>query len=97
MKDMAIFCIAIVIIMGLFIVFGTGCAESNRSQSDYNNKITVVHICDMGGNCTDYEIQTWYDNQGSGIGFTTKDGNYVWCSEGTYIMASEYCPICGRR
>ena len=31
------------------------------------------------------------------LGFITTDGNYIWCSEGTYIMASEYCPICGRK
>lgn len=88
--------IAIIVIMALFIFCGASC-DSNVSYNDTNNRLTIVHICDMGGNCTDYEIQTWYDNQGSGIGFTTKDGNYVWCSEGTYIMASEYCPICGRR
>lgn len=89
--------IIIILIMVLAFVFMGASCKSNRSTADYNNKLNIVHICDMSGNCTDYEIQTWYDNQGSGIGFTTKDGNYVWCSEGTYIMASEYCPICGRR
>lgn len=89
--------IIIILIMVLAFVFMGASCESNRSTVDYNNTLNIVHICDMGGNCTDYEIQTWYDNQGSGIGFATKDGNYIWCSEGTYIMASEYCPICGRR
>lgn len=90
--------IIIIAIMMLFIFCGASCdADSNLNYGDYNNKITIVHICDSVGNCVDYNVQTWYDNQGSGIGFTTTDGNYVWCSEGTYIMASEYCPICGRK
>lgn len=91
--------IAIFIIALMFVFVGASCdsPDNNRSLYDTNNQLNVVHICDMSGNCVDYTIERWYDNQGSGIGFTTTDGNYVWCSEGTYIMASEYCPICGRK
>lgn len=89
--------IVIILIMMLVFVFMGASCDGNKSVQDNNNTINIVHICDSIGNCVDYRIQTWYDNQGSGIGFTTTDGNYVWCSEGTYIMASEYCPICGRK
>ena len=88
--------IAIIVVMALFIFCGASC-DGNVSYNDTNNKLTVVHICDMGGNCVDYMIERWYETTGAGIGFTTTDGNYIWCSEGTFIMASEYCPICGRK
>lgn len=89
--------IVIILIMVLAFVFmGVSC-DGNMSVQDTNNTLNIVHICDSVGNYADYNIKTWYDNQGSGIGFITTDGNYIWCSEGTYIMASEYCPICGRK
>ena len=89
--------IVIILVMVLAFVFmGVSC-DGNKSVQDYNNTLNIVHICDSVGNYADYRIKIWYDNQGSGIGFITTDGNYIWCSEGTYIMASEYCPICGRK
>jgi hypothetical protein len=88
--------IIVIAIVTAMLIFCTACT-GNKSVRDHNNTINIVHICDSVGNCVDYNVKTWYDNQGSGIGFITTDGNYIWCSEGTYIMASEYCPICGRK
>lgn len=88
--------ISVILIALIFVFCGAEC-DSNKAAYDANNRLNIVHICDMGGNCVDYKVQTWFENQGSGIGFTTEDGNYIWASEGTFIMASNYCPICGRQ
>lgn len=88
--------ITIIIIIALFVFCGSSC-DSNKGTVDSNNRFNIVHICDTSGNCVDYNIETWYETTGAGIGFRTTDRNYIWCSEGTYIMASEYCPICGRK
>ena len=91
--------IAILIIALMFVFVGASCdsPDNNKSLYDTNNQLSIVHICDADGNCVDYNISVWYETSGSGIGFRTTDGNYIWCSEGTYIMASDYCPICGRK
>lgn len=96
MKRVVNYIIIIAVVMAVFIFCGASC-DSNKGGYDANNKLNIVHISDSCGNCVDYKVQTWYENQGSGIGFTTTDGNYVWCSEGTFIMAKDYCPICGRK
>ena len=52
-----------------------------------------IHVCDHNGNCRDLAIDKWYDNE-SGIEVKTTDSGSLFCSEGTYILYEDKCPIC---
>lgn len=40
--------IIILIVVLAFVFMGVSC-EGNKSTADYNNKLNIVHICDMSG------------------------------------------------
>lgn len=84
----------IICIICILIVIATLTACGNMSLGPGNFKFNVVHVCDHSGNCSDYEIEKWYDND-TGIEVKLKNGNKLFLSEGTYILASDHCPICG--
>lgn len=83
----------LVILAALLLV---GC-ESNASGAPGNYQFNIIHISDNAGNCADCRVQTWYTTDQVGIEILLADGNSVFCSEGTYILAKDYCPICGRK
>ena len=55
-----------------------------------------VHVCDHNGNCRDLAIDKWYDND-NGIEIKTTDYGSLFCSEGTYILYEDECPICSAK
>lgn len=85
--------IVLVIFTALILV---GCV-GNVSSAPGNYQFDIIHISDNAGNCVDCRIQKWYDTDQVGIEVLLADGNSVFCSEGTYILAKDYCPICGRK
>lgn len=85
----------ICIVLAIVVMFALcGCGNSSIGFGNYNFK--VIHICDNSGTCRDYEICKWYQNsEGTpGVEVLLTDGNSLFCSEGTYILASDHCPIC---
>lgn len=82
----------IAISLACVIVFAlTACG--NMSLGLGNFEYNVIHVCDHAGNCKDYRIHKWYEN-GTGIEVTLTNGNNLYLSEGTYILAKDNCPIC---
>lgn len=76
----------------------SGCAvESNQNTyTSGSHRYNIIHISDFAGNAQDFTISQWWDSS-VGIEVELSDGNNVFCSEGTYILAKDYCPICGRK
>ena len=72
----------------------TGCGNSSIGFGNYD--FNIVHIADYAGHCVDCEIDTWYQSTSNcpGIEVALHDGNSLFLSEGTYILAKDYCPIC---
>lgn len=55
------------------------------------------HICIIAGNdhhC--YEVEKWWDNEGTGIEVKVENGGYIFVSEGTYHIYSQSsdCGFC---
>ena len=61
-----------------------------------NFEFNGVHVCDHNGNCRDMTIDKWYDND-NGIEIKTTDYGSIFCSEGTYILYEDECPICSAK
>ena len=81
-------CFAALILLAFLLA---GC---NMSLTPGNYNFKVVHICD-GVKCCDVEISSWHESDTPGIEVKMKDVNSLFLSEGTYILAEDYCPICG--
>lgn len=81
-------------IICVLIIIATLTACGNMSFGAGNYDFNIVHVCDHSGNCADYEVEKWYEDD-CGIEVKLKDGNCLYLSEGTYILASDHCPICG--
>lgn len=82
------------IIVILIAVLLCGC-KGNVSTVGHNREYNIIHITDLAGNCVDCRVSKWYDDE-VGIEVQLEDGNSIFCSEGTYILAKDYCPICGK-
>ena len=87
MKKLTAILITILLILGV-----TSCG--NHSLGLGNFQYSVIHVYDTAGNYHDYHIAKWYESN-SGIEVTTTDGNNLFVSEGSYILAKDYCPLCG--
>lgn len=85
--------LVILVILAVLLLVGCG----NASGASGNYQFNIIHISDNAGNCVDCRVQTWYNTDQVGIEVLLTDGNSVFCSEGTYILAKDYCPICGRK
>jgi hypothetical protein len=81
----------LLIVIALLSVLLAGC-DDLTTPCQY----AVIHISDTAGNFTDYRIEDYHAVE-EGIKVKLQDGNYVFCSEGNYILAEDYCPICGRK
>ena len=92
MKKVISFIVALVRICSVLCIF-TSCGNKNYWVGSYNFK--KVHIL-TGDNGHCYEISSWKESE---IGVEVKlanDKGSLWCSEGTYVLVENYCPICGR-
>lgn len=71
----------------------SGCNES-LGWGNYN--FTKAHIYCGGEKGMCVEVESWHDNE-LGVELKLKDGKgSIYCSEGTYILLEDYCPICGK-
>lgn len=86
------FIIALIIACS-FLLLITGC---NMGIGIGNFEFNGVHVCDHNGNCRDMAIDKWYDND-NGIEIKTTDYGSLFCSEGTYILYEDECPICSAK
>ena len=84
----------VLVIFTAFILVGCG---GTVSGAPGNYQFDIIHISDNSGNCVDCRIQKWYNTDNVGLEVLLADGNSVFCSEGTFILAKDYCPICGRK
>lgn len=80
--------IFLILTMVLLLV---GC---NMSLTPGNYMFKIVHISDASGNSADFEISSWHESETPGIEVKLTDGNSLFLSEGTYILAEDYCPLC---
>lgn len=71
-------------------------AGCNMGVGIGNFEFHGVHVCDHSGNCRDLAIDKWYDNE-SGIEVKTTNNGSLFCSEGTYILYEDECPICSAK
>lgn len=84
--------IALVIACSMLFLF-SGC---NMGVGNFEFLGNGVHICDHNGNCRDLAIDKWYDDS-NGIEVKTTDFGSLFCSEGTYILYEDECPICSAK
>lgn len=90
-KMKKVICI-IVIISLLFILTGCG----NHSIGFGNYQFNKIHVSDCSGNCIDLTVLKWYEDE-TGIEVDTEEVGPIFCSEGTYIMLEDKCPICDKK
>ena len=83
---------AFVFLAALAMALLCGCGNHNAGLGNYTFK--TIHICDHAGNCRDLKVKSWHDNEGPGIEVQLADGNSLFCSEGTYILVGNHCPLC---
>ena len=82
------------ILIAILLVLGvTGCGNYSPGMGNY--RYSIIHVYDTAGHYHDYHIATWYESGSAGIEVTTTDGNNLFVSEGSYILAKDYCPLCG--
>lgn len=87
-RILSIICISI---LAITMMFGLGSCGNQRLfdiEADVYNYIHDVY----NGKC--YAITSWKNNN-IGIKVVTRDYGNLYFSEGTYILVSNYCPICG--
>ena len=71
---------------------------SRRNNMSYGwGNYSYNHICIIAGDdhhC--YEVEKWWDNEGTGIEVKIKNGGYIFASEGTYHIYSQSsdCHFC---
>ena len=71
----------------------SGCNES-LGFGNYNFNKAHIYLGGEKGVCV--EVDSWHDNE-IGVELKLKDGKgTIYCSEGTYMMVENYCPICGK-
>ena len=85
--------ISLVLTVVIVLLTLVGCGNMSVGPGNYNYQI--VHVFDTAGNYHDYHIEKWYNDE-SGIEVTLTDGNNLFLSEGTYILAKDYCPLCDK-
>ena len=83
--------IIVFILAALLAVAMAGC---NMGLGLGNFEFTGVHCSDFSGNCRDFTVTKWYEDD-TGIEVKTKEAGSIFCSEGTYILyEGNKCPIC---
>lgn len=88
--------IILIVLAALLLAGCEGCESNQNTYTSGNHSYNIIHISDSAGNAQDCAISQWWDSS-VGIEVELSDGNNVFCSEGTYILAKDYCPICGRK
>ena len=71
-------------------------AGCNMALGLGNFEFKGIHVCDHSGNCCDLPLAKWHDNA-EGIEVKTTNGDSFFCSEGTYILYENECPICSAK
>ena len=88
-----IFCVVLAVILFFISFFFSSC---NKSIGLGNYTFNGIHVSlpgVNGGKCL--TVKNWHDNE-TGIEVKTKECGSIFCSEGTYILFENICPICGR-
>lgn len=84
--------LAILLPITIMVCFFSSCSNENWGLGNYN--FTKAHIS-VGGEETCVKVKSWHDNE-LGCELELEDGNVIYCSEGTYILLENYCPICDK-
>lgn len=80
-------------IIALTSVFAfSGCNES-LGMGNYSFKRAHIYLGGEKSVCV--EVESWHDNE-VGVELKLKGGHSIYCSEGTYMLVEDYCPICGK-
>ena len=85
--------IALILILTLLTVFLASCGNENLGFGNFTYTHARIGLAGDGGQCVD--IQSWHDNE-IGIELHLKNGDGIYCSEGTYILFKDKnaCPYC---
>ena len=86
----------IIIFVALCLILALALAGCNCAIGLGNYVFRGIHISDCSGNAQDLTVNKWYDNE-SGIEVNTKEAGSFFCSEGTYILYEDKCPICSAK
>lgn len=83
--------IVCLVLAALMIALLAGC---NYTVGVGQLEFKGIHCADFAGNSRDLTIVSWHNND-IGIEVKTEEAGSLFCSEGTYILFEDECPICG--
>ena len=89
-KSPIVIILILVLIIGIIAAVFSGC---NKSITPGSYEFKGVHVSDCSGNCRDLTVKSWHNND-IGIELNTEEAGPIFCSEGTYIIYRDKCPIC---
>ena len=81
------------LVVSLLALLLTLCGCGNKAYGPGNYDFNKIHL-DTTNSSRCVNITKWYDND-RGIEVKLESGEGMFCSEGTYILIEDHCPICG--
>lgn len=89
MKKIILVCLILIAIM----ICSCSC---NRSMGLGEYEFNTIHVSLEDGSSFCGEIEKWYECE-RGVEVKLKDGDHIFASEGTYMMFSNECKLCGEK